>query len=71
MCRSTVKAGNEEFANAVTRWLLHQRGLLKFGDFVHHSPGADAQPDAYRIKDAAEFAVQIQELVDGAWQPYR
>ncbi len=27
--------------------------------------------DAYRIKDAAEFTVQIQELIDGAWQPYR
>jgi oligosaccharyltransferase complex subunit beta len=67
----TAPAGNEEFATSITRWLLHKRGVLKFGDLRHRHPGGTEQPAAYRIKDDAEFEVHVQELVDGSWQPYR
>ncbi len=71
MTHRSVTAGNEEFASAVTQWLLHQRGVLRFGEFVHHHPGAIEEPDTYRIKDWTEFSVEVRELVDGEWWPYR
>mmetsp|Transcript_16156 Transcript_16156/g.48396 ORF Transcript_16156/g.48396 Transcript_16156/m.48396 type:complete len:429 (+) Transcript_16156:258-1544(+) len=67
----TVAAGNAEFSSSLLRWLLHQRGVLRFGDFVHHRVGEVEAPHAYTIKDQVEFSVKVEELVDGEWQPYR
>lgn len=66
-----VVAGNAHFGASLAAWLLHQRGLLRFGDFIHHRVGELHPPHAYTIKDQLRFEVKIEELVDSQWQPYR
>lgn len=66
-----VQAGNADFGASIAAWLLHQRGLLRFGEFQHHRVGELHPPQAYTIKDNLHFEVQIEELVDSEWQPYR
>ena len=45
--RRSVAAGNKEFAGAVTRWLMHARGVLRFGEFVHRHPGSVQQVSCF------------------------
>lgn len=35
ICRHVV-AGNAHFGASLSAWLLHQRGMLRFGEFIHH-----------------------------------
>lgn len=65
------KSGNAAFADAIVQWMLGRRGLLRFGDFVHSRVGETEPPATYTIKDQLQFSVQIQELVDSQWQPFK
>lgn len=64
-------ASNAHFGTSLGLWLLHKRGILRFGKFVHHRVGEHHSPDAYTIKDQLHFEVKIDELVNSHWQPYR
>ena len=57
-------AGNEVFVTGVTKWLLHQRGVLRFGELTHHKASSAQQPDAYRIKD------QVLQPPFSSWQTF-
>eukprot|EP00887_Chlorella_sp_A99_P006356 scaffold3.g6356.t1 len=78
--QSVGTLGNEALATAVSEWAFHERGVLRASHMRHHPVGSEAQLDIYRINEevgafesveAVVFSVEIQELADGAWRPYR
>ena len=69
-CRHAVP-GNREFCIAVAQWLFHERGLLRPSNMRHHKVGETERPEAYRVSDELEFSLDLQELVQGRWQPYQ
>ena len=68
---SFPKAANEAFAVEATKWVFHERGVLRASNLRHHPPGSSEPSDHYRITDDLEFAVDLHEYRDGAWQPYQ
>lgn len=65
------QTGNAEFCTEVAKWAFHQRGMLRVSNVHHNKAGSAEQPDWYRITDDLDFALDIHELSDGAWKPYR
>lgn len=55
----------------MAKWAFHQRGVLRVSNVHHNKAGSAEQPDWYRITDDLDFALDIHELSDGAWKPYR
>ena len=68
---SAAKAGNEAFAAEVTKWGFHERGVLLLSNMTHHLVEQHEQLSWYRVSDDIDFSVNIQELVDGRWQPFK
>lgn len=68
---SGVSAGNEAFCTEVTKWGFHERGVLLLTNMSHHLVGEHEQLTWYRVSDDIDFSVNIQELVDGRWQPFK
>mmetsp|Transcript_2967 Transcript_2967/g.5627 ORF Transcript_2967/g.5627 Transcript_2967/m.5627 type:complete len:432 (+) Transcript_2967:3-1298(+) len=67
------KPGNEDFADAATKWAFKEKGLLRAVNFTHRRVGSDeANPSVYRMRDDAVVEVVIQEY-DGktdSWKPF-
>ena len=68
-CRHAAPA-NREFCTAVAEWAFHRRGVLRASHLRHHRVGETEQPAAYRVSDELVFSLDIEELVEGSWQPY-
>lgn len=45
------KTGNMELAEALSRWVFKEAGVLRVGDVAHHRVGQSAPPAAYTITD--------------------
>ncbi len=68
---SGVSAGNEAFCTEVTKWGFHERGVLLLTNMSHHLVGEHEQLTWYRVSNDINFSVNIQELVDDRWQPFK
>ncbi|KAL3159401.1 hypothetical protein ABBQ38_009831 [Trebouxia sp. C0009 RCD-2024] len=68
---SDAKAGNEAFCTEVSKWCFHERGVLLLSNMTHHLLGQQEQLSWYRVRDEIDFSVNIQERVDGRWQPFK
>nr|XP_032818171.1 dolichyl-diphosphooligosaccharide--protein glycosyltransferase 48 kDa subunit [Petromyzon marinus] len=64
------KAGNEELAIALSRWVFKEEGVLRVGDAKHHRVGEADPPAAYTVTDLVEFSIVIEKLEEGKWVPY-
>eukprot|EP00274_Cyanoptyche_gloeocystis_P003891 CAMPEP_0196660734 /NCGR_PEP_ID=MMETSP1086-20130531/41097_1 /TAXON_ID=77921 /ORGANISM="Cyanoptyche gloeocystis , Strain SAG4.97" /LENGTH=443 /DNA_ID=CAMNT_0041995305 /DNA_START=50 /DNA_END=1381 /DNA_ORIENTATION=- len=64
------KSGNAQFVTAVTKWTLHERGLLRAQNVRYGIVGGEEFPRAFRVKDELYYKVQIDEFKDGKWAPF-
>jgi len=62
---------NLKFAKELTSWTFHRRGVLRATNVRHHKPDETTAPYMYRIKDDVTYEVDIHEMKDGVWVPYR
>ncbi|XP_062316002.1 dolichyl-diphosphooligosaccharide--protein glycosyltransferase 48 kDa subunit [Osmerus eperlanus] len=62
--------GNMELAEALSRWVFKEAGVLRVGDVSHHPVGEISPPAAYTITDLVEYSVVIEMLSDGHWVPF-
>lgn len=69
--RRYLKSGNEQFLRELTKWVFHERSVLRATNLRHHPPGTLEQPEHYRITDDLEFEIDIHEFRDGQWRPYQ
>lgn len=70
MCR-VAEVGNAAFAAEISKWVFQEQGVLRASNLTHHMVGSTGEPEIYRVTDQAEFSVDISELQDGKWVPYR
>uniref|UniRef100_H3CZZ5 Dolichyl-diphosphooligosaccharide--protein glycosyltransferase 48 kDa subunit n=1 Tax=Tetraodon nigroviridis TaxID=99883 RepID=H3CZZ5_TETNG len=64
------KTGNLELAEALSRWVFKEAGVLRVGAVAHHRVGEADPPAAYTITDLVEYSVVIEMLSEGRWVPF-
>ncbi|XP_075882604.1 dolichyl-diphosphooligosaccharide--protein glycosyltransferase 48 kDa subunit [Nelusetta ayraudi] len=64
------KTGNMELAEALSRWVFKEAGVLRVGDVTHHRVGESSPPAAYTVTDLVEYSVVIEMLSEGRWVPF-
>jgi len=62
---------NEKFVTNVALWTFHERGALRAKAPVHHIVGQTQPPREYTINEEVDFALAIDEKVNGKWVPSR
>jgi len=68
-----ARSGNEELSGELMSWLFGGRGRLRASAFQHRlsgGAGGPLNPAAYRVNDAIEVSVQLEEL-DAATDRWR
>ncbi|KAI5612259.1 dolichyl-diphosphooligosaccharide--protein glycosyltransferase 48 kDa subunit precursor [Silurus asotus] len=64
------QTGNQELAEALSRWVFKEAGVLRVGAVTHHKVGESAPPAAYTITDLVEYSIVIEMLSEGRWVPF-
>ncbi|CAL1605336.1 unnamed protein product [Knipowitschia caucasica] len=62
--------GNMDLAEALSRWVFKDAGVLRVGAVTHHPVGETSPPAAYTITDLVEYSIVIEMLVEGRWVPF-
>ena len=65
------RSGNRQLAKALSEWVFHEKGVLRVGEVHHHLVGQSEPPAAYTVEDQVRYEIEIQELVDGKWVPFK
>ncbi len=64
--------GNRDLATALSKWVFKEVGVLRVGEVKHHLQGNKGSiPAAYTIEDDVRYQIEIQELVNGEWVPFK
>ena len=66
-----VKSGNSALVTGLSKWVLKEVGVLRVNGVEHHKAGEVAPPQEYTIMEDVDYAISIEELVDGKWQPFK
>nr|CAG4651794.1 EOG090X05EE [Triops cancriformis] len=64
------KSGNQDLAEALSRWVFKEEGVLRTGEVKHHKVGQTQAPSSYTIMDSVVYTIQIDQLKNGKWVPY-
>eukprot|EP00742_Colponemidia_sp_Colp-10_P003777 GILJ01004020.1.p1 GENE.GILJ01004020.1~~GILJ01004020.1.p1 ORF type:complete len:453 (+),score=72.39 GILJ01004020.1:42-1361(+) len=64
------RSGNQRFCEELSQWTFGEKGVLRAENISHHRVGESTAPNAYRIKDDIEYAVDILEWNGEQWVPY-
>ncbi|MCP9262177.1 Dolichyl-diphosphooligosaccharide--protein glycosyltransferase 48 kDa subunit [Dirofilaria immitis] len=65
------KSGNFELVTELSKWVFMEKGVLKVKSVSHHKIGEKSPPREYTILDSVEYTIEIEELTDGTWEPFR
>ena len=66
------QSGNRDLAAALSKWVFKEVGVLRVGEVAHYLQGdRENVPAAYTIEDDVHYEIEIQELVNGEWVPYK
>uniref|UniRef100_A0A8C1GI71 Dolichyl-diphosphooligosaccharide--protein glycosyltransferase 48 kDa subunit n=1 Tax=Cyprinus carpio TaxID=7962 RepID=A0A8C1GI71_CYPCA len=68
--RRYEQTGNQELAEALSRWVFKEAGVLRVGAVTHHPVGESTPPAAYTITDLVEYSIVIEMLSGGKWVPF-
>lgn len=53
------KSGNEAFVRALSGWVFHQSGVLRYSNVTHHIYGQAEPPQFYTIEDDVVSCSQL------------
>ncbi|CAD5212315.1 unnamed protein product [Bursaphelenchus okinawaensis] len=65
------KSGNGEFVEAITKWVLKEKGVLRVKSVKHSKVGESSPPREYTITDDVKYEIEIEELKEGKWVPFQ
>jgi len=65
------RSGNLELVTALSKWVFKEKGVIRSKSVSHHLVGEKNPPQAYTVTDMAEYVIEIEELKEGQWVPYR
>ncbi|TRZ02466.1 hypothetical protein DNTS_030291 [Danionella cerebrum] len=64
------QTGNQDLAEALSRWVFKEAGVLRVGAVTHHPVGESTPPAAYTITDLVEYSIVVEMLSGGKWVPF-
>lgn len=64
------KSGNQDVATAISKWVFGEVGHIRVVSVEHHRAGEKVTAESYTINDPVVYTIAIEELKDGAWQPF-
>ena len=65
-------SSNRKLATAISQWVFKEKGVLSVGKVVHRlQESTVASPEEYTVKDNVRYEIEILELVNDLWVPYR
>lgn len=65
------KSGNREVAEAMSRWVFKENGVIRVASVRHHKAGEKDSPAAYTVTEEAVYTIEVHRLSsDGQWLPY-
>ena len=66
------KSGNGAFVNELIQWVLQEKSVLRTKSYTHHRKGETKPREWYRIKDAFEASIELEEhQPNGKWVPFK
>lgn len=65
------KSGNLELVTELSKWVFMEKGVLRVKSVSHHKVGERNPPREYTIMDNVEYSIEIEEMIDGKWGPFR
>ncbi|XP_036318776.1 dolichyl-diphosphooligosaccharide--protein glycosyltransferase 48 kDa subunit [Rhagoletis pomonella] len=69
---SHKQASNRDVATAISKWAFGESGRLRVASVNHHKEGEYNPPEqAYTITDPVVYTINIEELVQEKWQPFK
>ncbi|KAJ2454711.1 oligosaccharyl transferase glycoprotein complex, beta subunit [Coemansia sp. RSA 2336] len=63
-------AANRQFVSELSQWVLQEKAVLRASP-LRHALASGGRPDHYRVSSDVVFEIDLTELRDGTWQPYR
>ena len=69
--REFTLSSNRAMATSLSQWVFKEKGLLRVGNVQHHKVDETDPPVSYTIRDNVYYYIQIEELVNGNWVPYK
>jgi len=64
-------ANNKKFAQVLTSWTFHERGVLRVVKTTHHKVGETIPPAHYIIKEQMEYSIFVEEWNGEKWVPFK
>nr|CAH8823846.1 unnamed protein product [Trichobilharzia regenti] len=69
--KKVVVSGNEKLTDGLLRWVLGERGQLRYTYVKHHRLGETDPPSQYTIMDQVVYTIKIETKDDnGNWIPF-
>ncbi|CAH0381901.1 unnamed protein product [Bemisia tabaci] len=63
-------SGNAQVAEAISKWVFAESGVLRVKSVSHHKLGETAPPPAYTIMDTAVFTLELERKSGDKWVPH-
>lgn len=64
-------SGNRKLTQELTKWVFSERGVLRAGEAKHSLAESKVIPAAYTVEDIVRYEIEILELVEGKWMPFK
>ena len=71
--QEVAKTSNRELATSLIKWVFKEVGMLDAGNVTHYlrSEGRGIIPLAYTVEEDVHYEIEIKELVNDAWVPFK
>uniref|UniRef100_A0A0N5AKH7 Dolichyl-diphosphooligosaccharide--protein glycosyltransferase 48 kDa subunit n=1 Tax=Syphacia muris TaxID=451379 RepID=A0A0N5AKH7_9BILA len=66
-----VKSGNLQLITEISKWVFMEKAVLSVKAVSHHKVGEKNPPREYTIMDKVIYSIDIEELKDGKWTPFK
>jgi len=64
-------SGNRALVTALSMWVFKERGVLRSTAVAHSLKGEKTTPPSYTITQDVTYSINIEELQNGKWVPYK
>lgn len=64
-------SGNKALAIHLSQWVFGERGRLRVRSVQHNREGEKESSNTYTITDTVVYRIEIEELKQGKWQPFK
>ncbi|CAJ0960140.1 unnamed protein product, partial [Mesorhabditis belari] len=64
-------SGNAKLIDSLTRWTFKESGVLRVKSVRHHKVGEKVPPREYTITEDVKYTIEIEELQEGKWTPFK